>query len=474
MLKEKNYSIFSMQKDFSIESWGREVIKTKYSDEEIQRILAKGTLKEKRALSRFFFNTNSVYSRLLLHYTSLPIDSYLVAPNSVGYGKIKTDSKTDFMKSLEMVEVIKNRSWFKKSRFLALLDGACYGLFIKDNKDPTKSAFLFFPADECRITRANIKGEPLIEINRLFLEKEFSEFIELFPSTARAQYNSGDFWILLDETKDFFPFKIDIMETGVPPFLGIISSILDNQTARTLDRKKLESEIEKIIVQKIPSWGPDDMLFQPVEAQSIHDGAAELIESSEKVSLLTTFLDVQMLDSKTKNNGDTALVERTTKSLYDDAGVSSEIFNSKTSLTTNLSLQNDLSFISVLLEQQKAIIENILNMCFSSHKYYFTFNLLPITFYNQKDQISFANALVAMGYSYFYPAAVLGIGQKELMNLKDLENDVLKLGDKLIPLMSAYTKSAKDSTDLNKKESGGQIKEEKSEKTEQNIDGEGK
>ena len=36
----------------------------------------------------------------------------------------------------------------------------------------------------------------------------------------------------------------------------------------------------------------------------------------------------------------------------------------------------------------------------------------------------------------------MGISQKELGNIKDLENDVLKLGDKLIPLVTSYTQTA--------------------------------
>ena len=35
----------------------------------------------------------------------------------------------------------------------------------------------------------------------------------------------------------------------------------------------------------------------------------------------------------------------------------------------------------------------------------------------------------------------MGISQGELINVKDLENDVLKLSDKLIPLSTSYTQS---------------------------------
>jgi hypothetical protein len=47
----------------------------------------------------------------------------------------------------------------------------------------------------------------------------------------------------------------------------------------------------------------------------------------------------------------------------------------------------------------------------------------------------------------------MGINQKDLIGLKELENDVLKLGEKLIPLSSSYTQ-ANGSEDPNKEEEG--------------------
>ena len=40
------------------------------------------------------------------------------------------------------------------------------------------------------------------------------------------------------------------------------------------------------------------------------------------------------------------------------------------------------------------------------------------------------------------PALALGLSQKDLGNLKDLENNILKLGEKLIPPSTSYTQSA--------------------------------
>jgi hypothetical protein len=45
------------------------------------------------------------------------------------------------------------------------------------------------------------------------------------------------------------------------------------------------------------------------------------------------------------------------------------------------------------------------------------------------------------GYSFILPALAMGLSQRELGNIKDLENDVLNLKEKLIPLSTSYTES---------------------------------
>jgi hypothetical protein len=87
---------------------------------------------------------------------------------------------------------------------------------------------------------------------------------------------------------------------------------------------------------------------------------------------------------------------------------------------------------------------------------------MPISYYNESDYISDSFKLAQSGYSYLLPALALGISQRDLCNLKDLENSFLELQDKLLPLGSAYTQSA------NTQENGRpSLKEE--EKAEQTI-----
>jgi hypothetical protein len=67
---------------------------------------------------------------------------------------------------------------------------------------------------------------------------------------------------------------------------------------------------------------------------------------------------------------------------------------------------------------------------------------LPITFYNEHKYAEDALKQANSGYSFILPALAMGLSQRELGNIKDLENDVLDLKEKLIPLSTAYTESA--------------------------------
>ena len=52
------------------------------------------------------------------------------------------------------------------------------------------------------------------------------------------------------------------------------------------------------------------------------------------------------------------------------------------------------------------------------------------------------------GYSYMLPALAAGLSQRNFCSVKDLENEVLGLRERLLPLQSAYTQSAKDEAEV--------------------------
>ena len=62
-------------------------------------------------------------------------------------------------------------------------------------------------------------------------------------------------------------------------------------------------------------------------------------------------------------------------------------------------------------------------------------------YYNQKDYVETSLKLANSGYSFLLPALAMDISQRELNSIKDLENDVLNLKEKLLPLSTAFTET---------------------------------
>jgi len=81
----------------------------------------------------------------------------------------------------------------------------------------------------------------------------------------------------------------------------------------------------------------------------------------------------------------------------------------------------------------------ILNSLFANSNITFRYRVLAVSYYDTSEFITDSFKLAQSGYSYLLPALGVGITQRDLLNLKDLENEGLKLMDKLIPLSSAYT-----------------------------------
>jgi hypothetical protein len=86
-------------------------------------------------------------------------------------------------------------------------------------------------------------------------------------------------------------------------------------------------------------------------------------------------------------------------------------------------------------------ITNIVNENFANSNISFKYTILPITHQNEAKYIDSCYKLATAGYSLALPALAQGFSQRDLVNLKDLENDVLKLNEKLIPPKTSFNSS---------------------------------
>lgn len=189
----------------------------------------------------------------------------------------------------------------------------------------------------------------------------------------------------------------------------------------------------------MPHLTDGQLLFEPEEAKVMHEGSVKMLSGNKNLSVLTTYTDVDAVVSKTSGENVANAIKQIFQNVYANAGVSSEIFAPTGSQAIPISIKNDLSLMMILGNKYSHFFTNILNSLFSNSNISFNFEILPVSYYNQDEYITTALKLASSGYSFLVPAVAAGLTQKQFTDIKDLENDVLQLADKMRPLASSYT-----------------------------------
>jgi hypothetical protein len=168
-------------------------------------------------------------------------------------------------------------------------------------------------------------------------------------------------------------------------------------------------------------------VFEPDEAAEMHAGAVGMLKKNEHLSVLTTYADVEAITSKTSADNANNVLERMEQNIYAQAGVSGELFGTESATALEKSLDNDLALMMTLGNKFANFVTNVINSLFANSNITFKYTMLPVSYYNATKFVDTSFKLVGSGYSFLMPAVSMGMSQKDLVNIKDLENNVLKL-----------------------------------------------
>ena len=226
-----------------------------------------------------------------------------------------------------------------------------------------------------------------------------------------------------------------------PFFLDLIPLLDDLEDYKEIDKKRNLQSLKRILVQKVGVDG-QKLIFEPEEAEEMHEGVLEMLQDNPDVDVVTTYNDIDLLDLSSDDDEKTE-IDSVQDLIYEAAGISKELFCATTDAGLQYSLNNDLAMMMILGQRFAHFFSVILNYKFGNKKIKFKLLILPISYYNSETYTSKAKDLAAFGYSFLTPILSTGIDQTNLADLKDLENELLNLDEVLKPLQSAYTQSGK-------------------------------
>ena len=428
--------------------------------DEIKSTLAYGEPASLRELSRFAYRYFGIYERVINYYSRLLLFDYVVTPKVKGnISKNKILNK--YNNALSFLDKMSIPVNFQYITYKVLKNGAYYGLFRVFDDGIT---FQELPVEYCRSRYKDSRGIDILEFNlsyfrKITSESDRQEVLSSFPKEVVKQWervknskNITNNWVELD-TKVGVVFHFGDF---VPYFVNAIPELLRLDEAQDREGDREAEELQKLLINKMPiSSKTGEMIFEPDEAAVMHRGLVDMLSNNKYIDVLTTYGETsleqaQTTTSQAQNNS----LNKFTFNAFDNLGASAQLFNAEGNTALKYSTDKDTSLMFSLAMIYANWLTYIVNDRFADAKVSFSVEFLPTTIHNRKELMDVYLKGAQYGYSKIYTGVAQGIKQSNLVSLLNLENDILGLSDKMIPLSSSYTQTNNE----NSKNSDGKSK----------------
>ena len=422
-----------------------------YSEADVKNILASGSTQEKKNLSTYFFKHNSMYKKIILHYASFLTYQYLLVPHTPiedGFSDpnimLSYDDAVDFLYAFD----VENKcSYFT---YKILVEGAYYGLIKEVNKKPV---LMDLPIEYCRSRFKSDDDIDVVEFDLSFFDSIRDadlkkQVLATYPKYIQKEYkkylkNKQKYrWMFLNPSDGVhFNFYAEY-----PFFLDIIPLLQGYDELSEINKKKRNQEIQKILINEMPITSQGELVFEPVEALEMHQGYKRMLKDNIDVTPLTTYAKAHVESLQDTSAAEQNYLEQAREEIFGVTGTSTQVFAPTTAGAIPYYLQNTLSLMRAFSRQYQQFFTILINRYYATKDIRFNIIVPPISNYNTKEFIADAFKLASSGYSFFMPCLALGVGQRDLRDLKLLEG-TLRLRDILEPLHSSYTESSKSQSE---------------------------
>jgi hypothetical protein len=404
--------------------------------------------KQLRRISKYLYNISSQYKLSCDHFSSILTLDHIVEPKNFNPSK-KVNKKTlesQFYNVANTVDMMNIQHEFFKILQVVYREGVYCGYVLQDDDN-----FFFqqLDADYCKVTYCE-NGLSFISFNLTYFFV-YPERLKMYPKEFQDAYNATKdqikrknafFWFELDSSKTICIKTDETNWNFLPPFVSTFDAVLNIADFKALDKAETELGNTKLLFQKIPvditGDSENKFLITPDFAQTFHNNIQTNL--SKEVALITSPMDVKDI-SFARDSVDRNKVSEATMQYWSDAGISQLLFSSN-GKTTGASLakaiQADEAKAFVMLAQIERWINNYLAITLKIKN--FRVRMLKTTVFNIDDFIKTMTSAAAMGQPVKTVInAALGGKSSSIYANSFLENEILKLSEKLEPSLSSHT-----------------------------------
>lgn len=444
-------------------------------------------------LSRMYFNEPQ-YQRIIMYYATLFFNYYYVTPVDLPEKPNKKKLDKEYNETLTFLDEEINVENFTVNALKDILvEGSVFYYYDFINMGG-KVYFQMskLPRDYCTIIGTAKNGQmPIFQLDISFVDQVIASLVSLnvditkddvlkqYPKGIRSAYNryknDGDRWIIVTPVHGIAFTSYN----GLPPFAGIIKQIVRMVKFEEVRDNYIEDSLQKILFQKVDVDDNGDPEIDLALAAEFHENLKKITRGMDRVNALTSLADVEVLDlSDTSRENDLDFIDKFEDKMYNEAGVPKAVFNGNTAGLLDFAAMKDESFIWNIMDSISTWLSFICNAEIGARKkrtYNFVVSFLPISYRNREKMMDTYLKNAQYGYSKIIPQIAVGVKQRHFESLLYLENDLLKLDKRLVPLMSSHTLSGKAGTTTKQTENavdeveGGRPESSTEEKTDETL-----
>lgn len=403
--------------------------------------------RELRQAIIYIYGASPHFRRLIQYFASLSDLSYVVAPCRIDPRTANARTiNSKYRRVLNVMTSFNVQTQFRKILTVCMREDVFYGtLWVTD----TNITIQQLPANYCAISS--------IENNVFNVTFDFSYFdsrqqlLQYYPEEMREKYEiyKTDVlhlrWQELDSPTSFaIKCNNDIADYPLPPFAGILREVYDLEDYRQLKMAKTTLENYAMLVMTIGLDADGNWQIDLDKAKEFWGNLDAVLP--EEIGSVLTPLPIDKISFERTHTGDTDTIAEAEQNLFSAAGVSSLLFNNDKASANALvlSIKADQAITFGIVQS----IEDMVNRFIQAQPYgrNFKVTFLDCSPFNRKemgDQYLKACQYGVPMVSYY--CASQGLGQAEMDCMSFLENDVLDIKSKFVPLQSSSTQSAEDS-----------------------------
>ena len=424
-----------------------------YSRDEIAKYLKDPYRYEKQLRNAviYLYGASAHFRRLIQYFVALSDLAYVIEPYKTDTSTAKPQTtRRNFRRVLNLMASMDVKNQFEKILDVCFREDVFYGT-IRETSDSTIIQQL--PSDYCAIS--------VVEDNVLNVTFDFmyfqsnQEYLKLYPEEFQQKYKlfekdrTNMRWQELSAPNSFaIKCNKDILNYAMPPFAGILREIYDLEDYKSLRMTKEEIENYALLVMQLGLDDEGNWQMDYDKAKKFYNNLADVLP--EEIGAVLSPMPINKISFERTHPGAVDTIAEAEQNLFTAAGVSSLLFNNAkaSSNALLLSIKADQAMTYSVVKS----IECMVNRFIHRHGYgkYFKVTFLDCSIFTRKEVGDAYLKAATYGLpTLSYYAASQGLSQDALDGMNYLEDTVLGLKSRLVPLKNSATMSSSDSDQEN-------------------------